>query len=76
MDATRRRLGLPAVLSVVVIALAAAVLWATSALAAGDSASNERSSDENPAAAYVQSEGDPDRNCPNREGESGASSDV
>lgn len=69
MDETKRRLDLRAVLGVFVVVLAAAALWGASAFAAGGSASEERGSGDNPAAANVQSRDAPDEDCPNRGGE-------
>ena len=82
MEATKRRLSLPAALTIVAVVLVAAVFWAASALAAGgpgsSSGSGEQGTRDSPAAAAtVQSEGDaPDGDCPNRGSESEASSDI
>ena len=74
MDETKRRPDLRAVLGVFVVVLAAGALWAASAFAAGGSASEERGSGENPAAANVQSRDAPDVDCPNQGGDSEESS--
>ena len=77
MEETRRRLGPRAVLGVIAVVLAAAALWATAALAAGGPTSSERGTGVTTGATTVQSESDaPDRDCPNRDGESGQSSDI
>ena len=72
MGETKRRFGLPAVLGVVAVVLAATVLWAASALAAGGSASSEgdRGARDSPAAQTVQSEGEGRDDCPEKSGES------
>ena len=86
MEETKRRLSLPAALTIVAVVLVAAVFWAASALAAGGpgsssgsgSGSGEQGTRDSPAAAAtVQSEGDaPDGDCPNRGSESESSSDI
>lgn len=77
MEEHRRRLGPRAVLGVVAIVLVAAVFWAATALAAGESSSNEPGTSDTPAAANVQSESEtPDRDCPNSDRESEPSSNV
>jgi hypothetical protein len=77
MEETKRRLSLPAALTIVAVVLVAAVIWAASALAAGGSGSGEQGPRDSPAATAVQNEGDtPDQDCPNRGSESDSSSDI
>jgi hypothetical protein len=77
MEETKRRLSLPAALTIVAVVLVAAVFWAASALAAGGSGSGEQGTRDSPAAATVQNEDDtPDEDCPNRGSESESSSDI
>jgi len=81
MEETKRRLSLPAALTIVAVVLVAAVFWAASALAAGgpgsSSGSGEQGTRDSPAATTVQNEGEtPDEDCPNRGSESESSSDI
>lgn len=63
MDDTRRRLGLRALLGAIAVLLVT-VVFASAALAGGGSTSNEQPGGDSPAAANVQSESEPDRDCP------------
>jgi hypothetical protein len=77
MEETKRRLSLPAALTIVAVVLVAAVFWAASALAAGGSGLGEQGTRDSPAATTVQNEGEtPDEDCPNRGSESDASTDI
>ena len=77
MDEATRRISLRAAVAMVAVVAIAAVIWAASALAAGDSATGENGARDSPAPASVESVGEaPDEDCPNREGESGPSSDI
>ena len=71
--------GLPAVLGLLAVVAAVTAIWVTSAFAA-DGAAGDRSSSDDPAAAYAQNDGNDDgardRNCPDRDGEPEQSSDV
>ncbi len=80
MDEAKSRTGLRAALGLLVVVVAVATFWVTSAFAADNSAANDRGPSSSPAAAYVQNDGNddaaPDRNCPERDGDSEQSSDV
>jgi hypothetical protein len=77
MEETKRRLSLPAALTIVAVVLVAAVFWAASALAAGGSGTGAQGTRDSPAAATVQNEGEtPDEDCPNRGSESDSSTDI
>jgi hypothetical protein len=77
MAEERRRVGLRAVLGILAVALVATVLWAASALAAGESGSNTPDARDSPAVAETErASGGADRDCPNHDGGFEQSSDV
>ena len=76
MEEAKRRLSLPAALTIVAVVLVAVVFWAASGLAAGGPGSGEQGTRDSPAATTVQNEGETPDDCPNRGSESESSSDI